>query len=329
MDGTDLYLKYFNEILNILGDHAAIGVLIVKNGVIHLTNKIIDILEYSREQIIKWTIDDFYRIIHPKSHNLLFKEINRYRNKEIPLINVELQIVTKKLNVKYLQFLFKQIIEKTDQIDIVIVKDNTEFRKKEIELKQRENQLNAILDNAPDVISRFDRELRHIYISPAIEKLTGFPPSYYIGKRHNDLSISSFTRNVMDGFIRKCFDTGSIESLIVEFPTKKGYSYFQMKVAPEYNEEGVIESVLCITRDVTKEVKIECELKTLKGLIPICASCYKIRDDKGSWTMLEKYISNHSGSEFTHGLCPECIKKLYPEIDLNDIELTDSKNKSS
>jgi len=55
------------------------------------------------------------------------------------------------------------------------------------------------------------------------------------------------------------------------------------------------------------------EIKTLSGLIPICASCKKIRDDKGYWGAVESYISEHSGATFTHGICPDCMKKLYPE----------------
>ncbi len=56
------------------------------------------------------------------------------------------------------------------------------------------------------------------------------------------------------------------------------------------------------------------EIKKLSGLLPICSSCKKIRDDKGYWTQLENYISEHSEAEFTHGCCPDCMKKLYPEL---------------
>ncbi len=55
------------------------------------------------------------------------------------------------------------------------------------------------------------------------------------------------------------------------------------------------------------------EITTLRGLLPICASCKKIRDDQGYWTGIETYISQHSGAEFSHGLCPECADKLYGE----------------
>lgn len=55
------------------------------------------------------------------------------------------------------------------------------------------------------------------------------------------------------------------------------------------------------------------EIKTLSGFLPICASCKKIRDDRGYWNELEKYISEHSEAQFSHGLCPECAERLYPE----------------
>jgi hypothetical protein len=54
-------------------------------------------------------------------------------------------------------------------------------------------------------------------------------------------------------------------------------------------------------------------IKTLKGLLPICSSCKKIRDDKGYWQKVESYISEHTEAEFTHGICPDCVRRVYPE----------------
>jgi DNA-binding NtrC family response regulator len=54
------------------------------------------------------------------------------------------------------------------------------------------------------------------------------------------------------------------------------------------------------------------EIRKLQGILPICASCKKIRDDKGYWTQVEVYISDHSQTEFSHGICPECAQKIYP-----------------
>lgn len=57
------------------------------------------------------------------------------------------------------------------------------------------------------------------------------------------------------------------------------------------------------------------EIKTLKGIIPICANCKNIRTDEGHWRQLEAYIRDHSDADFTHGICPECQMKLYPNLD--------------
>ncbi|MCP4215630.1 MAG: response regulator [bacterium] len=56
------------------------------------------------------------------------------------------------------------------------------------------------------------------------------------------------------------------------------------------------------------------EVKTLRGILPICASCKKIRDDKGYWKQVEEYIENNTEIEFSHGLCPGCLETLYPEF---------------
>jgi ribosomal protein L17 len=81
----------------------------------------------------------------------------------------------------------------------------------------------------------------------------------------------------------------------------------------------------CIWRDITKRKQAEkeqerlidelkkaiLEVKTLSGLPPICTSCKRIRDDEGYWNQIESYICQHSNVDFTHGLCPKCMDKLY------------------
>ena len=58
------------------------------------------------------------------------------------------------------------------------------------------------------------------------------------------------------------------------------------------------------------------EVKTLSGLLPICMHCKNIRDDKGYWTQIESYIHEHSEAKFSHGICQECAKKYYPDMDI-------------
>lgn len=90
------------------------------------------------------------------------------------------------------------------------------------------------------------------------------------------------------------------------------------------NVVGVLQSFLDIDeRKRTENTKAELiedlqealdKVNLLRGLLPICASCKKIRDDKGYWNRIEEYIQDHSEAVFTHGLCPDCANKLYPEV---------------
>jgi ABC-type nickel/cobalt efflux system permease component RcnA len=56
------------------------------------------------------------------------------------------------------------------------------------------------------------------------------------------------------------------------------------------------------------------EIKQLKGIVPICASCKNIRDDKGFWQQVENFVSNNTEAVFSHGICPDCSRKLYPDL---------------
>lgn len=64
--------------------------------------------------------------------------------------------------------------------------------------------------------------------------------------------------------------------------------------------------------------KAKDEIKTLRGILPICSFCKKIRDDRGYWNQIEAYIQDHSEASFSHSLCKDCAKKHYPELDIRD-----------
>ncbi len=59
-------------------------------------------------------------------------------------------------------------------------------------------------------------------------------------------------------------------------------------------------------------------IETLRGIVPICSGCKQIRDDKGYWNMVEEYVSKHTEAQFSHSICPECAKKLYPNLNIYD-----------
>ena len=61
-------------------------------------------------------------------------------------------------------------------------------------------------------------------------------------------------------------------------------------------------------------------MKYLEGILPVCASCKRIRDDEGNWHQIESFIRDRSEAEFSHSICPECVKEFYPDFDLHDEE---------
>jgi two-component system cell cycle sensor histidine kinase/response regulator CckA len=106
--------------------------------------------------------------------------------------------------------------------------------------------------------------------------------------------------------------------------------HVSITLSPVKDAQGAVTGISAIERDITKRRQEEEErlklideltqalvkIKTLKGLLPICAACKKIRDDRGYWQKVEFYIMQHTHAEFTHGICPDCAKQLYPEYTL-------------
>ena len=87
-----------------------------------------------------------------------------------------------------------------------------------------------------------------------------------------------------------------------------------MRTWPVINHTGCQVAVIGSIRDISLQKQMEERIRKLEGLIPICAGCKKIRDDRGFWQQVEEYISNHSDAVFTHGLCPDCIRKYFGDM---------------
>ena len=100
------------------------------------------------------------------------------------------------------------------------------------------------------------------------------------------------------------------------------YRWIFDRGVPFEDEQGSFGVYIGSCIDITDSVEArrlvlrehESEIKQLRGMLPICSSCKKIRDDKGYWNQIEVYIKDHSDAEFSHGICPECVKKLYPNF---------------
>jgi len=96
----------------------------------------------------------------------------------------------------------------------------------------------------------------------------------------------------------------------------------EITATPVFDDYGNLLYIIEELRDISKLLKLETvinhlrsEIETLHGIIPICSSCKKVRDDEGYWSQVEQYLSTRSDVKFSHSLCPDCLHELYPEVE--------------
>lgn len=124
-------------------------------------------------------------------------------------------------------------------------------------------------------------------------------------------------------------ERGKVEQFERRFRAKDGREIWAIvSAAPMVDDEGKFLRAFATITDITerkkaeetlqeKNIELELAIKqinTLRGIIPICMNCKKVRDDKGYWKQVEVYVRDHTEAEFSHGVCPDCIVKLYPDF---------------
>lgn len=124
-------------------------------------------------------------------------------------------------------------------------------------------------------------------------------PVVYLTAHSDEISIARAGTTLPYGYLLKPFDAQELH-ITVQMALLKHKSDKEKKELTEKLQQALD------------------KVKLLTGLLPICASCKKIRNDKGYWEQIELYIRDHSEADFTHGICPDCFKKLYPGIIVRD-----------
>ena len=187
-----------------------------------------------------------------------------------------------------------------------------------------------IADNTYDWEFWLGPDAQFIYSSPSCERISGYlagefeadPTLFYRIIHPEDLPLVSEHMN------RRKYESGLAE---IEFRIVRRDGterWVALAFQPVYNGESRFLGTRCSNRDITERKLAEGErekligdlrnalskVKQLSGLLPICACCKKVRDDKGYWRQLEAYIRDHSEADFSHGICPECARKEYPEL---------------
>lgn len=221
--------------------------------------------------------------------------------------------------------------QKSDQV----LEEMNKLKQTETKLLQSEGTLRTITDTAKDAVIMLDQEGKIVFWNPAAREIFGFEKKEVAGKiLHDFIAPQHYRKSSKEGFLkfRKDGQGAAVGKTIELEAQRKDGRIIQIELSLSAIDIKGIFHAVGIVRDISERKKIEQEketliadlqkalkeVKTLSGLLPICASCKKIRDDKGYWNQIETYIQEHSGAEFSHSLCPECAKKLYPDLSEED-----------
>jgi PAS domain S-box-containing protein len=149
-------------------------------------------------------------------------------------------------------------------------------------------------------------------VNSAVEKITGYTPEdHYKDPYLGFKLVHPDDVPILQDVIKK----PSSEPLILRWIKKDGTIIWTEQINKIiYNLQKEAIAIIGTARDITAKKKAEDEIKRLQKFLPICAKCKQIRDDKGYWSQVEKYISNHSTTQFTHTLCPKCEKDALNEL---------------
>ena len=178
-----------------------------------------------------------------------------------------------------------------------------------------------ILEQIPALLWVADTNLTITFVQGHILKTLGLTPEGVVGTTVPEYFPVEPTSTPFATHLRAL--QGDPGSYVATFKERTLRAY----VEPLRNPNGAITGCIGIALDITEQKRLEeqrerliadlrnalTHIKTLRGLLPICAACKKIRDNHGYWKQIEEYISDHCDAKFSHGICPECRQKLYPK----------------
>lgn len=203
-----------------------------------------------------------------------------------------------------------------------------------IEIRMQEEKFAAAFHSAPYAILLTRLADGTIFeVNRSFCRLSGYSPEEVRGRTTVELDLWTRVED-RQAVLRELSDKGMLDGMEMRFRMKSGSiltGQITASVIVIRGERCILSTINDITersrsreereRLLREREKTLSEVKILSGLLPICASCKKIRDDSGYWNQIESYLMTHSQAEFSHGLCPDCMEKIYPGMSARIIEM--------
>jgi PAS domain S-box-containing protein len=264
-------------------------------------------------------------------------EILKQADSNGKFINAEVDLATKNGDIKHVLLSAENIFVQDKKYRYTVVHDITEQKNTQMCLDEQRIRLSSILEGTNAGTWEWNIQSGKTVFNERWAEIVGYslielePVSIATWKdlvHPDDLEMSS---KLLEKHFNKEFEYYEC-SIRMKHKNDKWVWVLDRGKVTSWTEDGKPLMMYGTHQDITKEkialvekenliAKLEkalSEVKMLSGMLPICASCKRIRDDKGYWNQIESYIKAHSEADFTHGMCPECAKKLYPDIFSDD-----------
>lgn len=208
----------------------------------------------------------FEQLIHPDDRQRIHEVIDDAIARNVPF-QIVYRIDTKDGVQKWLWEQGRGIFADDGQLIALegFITDITGTKQAEAALRQTEQRMErefkALVEHAPDIISRFDRELRHIYVNPAVERVTGMPQAAFLGRTHDELDMPQNLRDKWKHCLQTVFKSGKPMLIEFEYPGEDRPRYYESRLVPEFNDAGEVESILTIARDITQRRLAQADLQ--------------------------------------------------------------------
>lgn len=177
-----------------------------------------------------------------------------------------------------------------------------------------------LIEGMADGMLVLDAENRIVDVNPAAQKILGWSTAELVGRPLTEIHGGTWWAEFLQA-------TEEMQEQHISLGEGEGKRHYDLRMSPLWGPDGKLAGRLIVMRDISLHRQMEEErealigelqdalarVRTLSGLLPICANCKRIRDDQGHWHSVEAYIRKRSDADFSHTICPDCGKKLYPE----------------
>ncbi len=248
-------LKISEERYKKVVEKANDGIIIIQKDIIKYNNsKIGEILGYNPKEIIN---TNFRKYIAQQEIDKISSTYQEKTRKEKKPLVYEIILKHKNGGPVYTEINTSSINYENEPAELVIIRDVTQRKQVEDILHQREQEFKILVENAPDIIARFDNEFRCLYVNSKTQDELGIAPEKFFWKNLKEIGISKEAAETWEEALVNVFRRGKDKTIYIEQETPSGLKYYQIRLLPEYNKDNKIRTVLSIARDITEIKEID------------------------------------------------------------------------